>query len=388
MKTAISIAYGGVFVEAETCNEKSFLQLGLVCPSCHRSIFWVREQQRISSKGNPFGVGAYFCHPKMISYEEALLCAERVLQISKKEREENIKKAERQRLKLFETWFWQIMSSHWIHKQNNEEDLSHRQIDLLLLTGAIKSDDNKGVDVYFLSDSMLITINGFRKNINFVLDSLDLALATFSTLGVSGKTVKTNKIDINVFFDGNTPYQEIVDNLGLLAGEPMHRQVAREAVLYLGAKNNRHLVKALLMSCYVTNDLLILDREKFSDYEAAIIFYRLVGFIFAIIPWANEFSKLSNRTGLPILDPSYTGTALIHLLDNLSTALGDSETDSITVSSLLLSMTEDIPKLVGLDFGRDRDEEKYIRSTNQIQYDGGKLMQSLSSKRLAKGFGK
>jgi hypothetical protein len=93
MKTAISIAYGGAFVEAENCNEKSFLQLGLVCPSCHRSIFWVKEQQRTSSKGNPFEVGAYFCHPKMVSYEEALLCSERVLQISKKEREENVKKA-------------------------------------------------------------------------------------------------------------------------------------------------------------------------------------------------------------------------------------------------------------------------------------------------------
>lgn len=51
MKEAISMKYGGDFVDAADANESSYFELGLVCPCCHKSVRWVKTQERTSILG-------------------------------------------------------------------------------------------------------------------------------------------------------------------------------------------------------------------------------------------------------------------------------------------------------------------------------------------------
>lgn len=159
----------------------------------------------------------------------------------------------------------------------------------------------------------------------------------------------------------------------------------QKAIQFLGANTNRHLVRTLWLSCYATTGILIDDVEKYSDLERAAIFYRLVGFIVSIIPWADEFAKLSGKTKLPNIQSSYAGVAL-QWVRMQAQEVEDKSGQPMTVSKFFLR--EGLPELCGMEFDHLVDRAKYEQAVNQIQYDGGKLVQSLKSKNSKiKGFG-
>lgn len=377
MKTASAIKYGGVLVDADDCNESSYLQLGLVCPCCHRSVFWVKPQTRVSKLQKTFPVDAYFGHPKAVSYEEALACSERVGRISPKERKQNLEKAKRQRLKLFETWFWQIIDAHWINSKQADFDANR-----FLLIGAVENDDGD-TEVVFPVHETHVIINGLGKNLEVAFESAEFAFSQFG--GIGSDRVFSSAL----LRDGDAQVTDVWQNLGALTREPLHQAITKEAISFLGAKTNRHIVRALWMSFSVGSEFLSDDLiEGYKNYtpnQRAIIFYRLVGFVFALIPWADEFARLTNRSEIPTVEASYIGAALKWFFSCYKNIPIEGEHPK-TICDMFLEWDE--PGLKGMDFDREVDEAALIRATNQLQYNGGRLLKEIKSKRPKKlGFG-
>lgn len=362
MKSALTIKYGGALVDADDCNEESYLKLGLVCPCCYRPVFWVRQQERMSKNLKQFIVSSHFSHPKAVSSEEAAACAERVSRISPKEKKQIEEKAKRQRLRLLETWFWQILDSHWFYTKTTT-DFDATKFFLLGATGD---------EIFFPTHNMLVIINGFSKNLEVVFDAAEFAFAYFESL-------PNEKFNANLFKKPDAYINDIWRNFGALAKEPLHKAITKEAIRFLGAKTNKHFVRAFLMSFFIgcnflSDDLLDLY-GKVGLKQSALIVYRLIGTVFALIPWADEFERLSNCTELPPAEFSSVGIGLRAFFKEFK-ELGqelNQEHPGTPQSICDLFLKGESQELKGLDFERIVEPTALERAINQMQHDGLKL---------------
>lgn len=363
MKSALTIKYGGALVDADDCNEESYLKLGLVCPCCYRPVFWVRQQERMSKNLKQFIVNSHFSHPKAVSYEEAAACAERVSRISPKEKKQIEEKAKRQRLRLLEAWFWQILDRHWFYTEKADFDATK-----FFLLGA------KGNEIFFPTHNMLVIINGLSKNLEIAFEAAEFAFSCFGSLPSENK-----KFNANVFKKTDALVTEIWDNFGALAKEPLHRSITQEAIRFLAAKTNKHFVRALLLSFYIGCNSLsddLIELYKSSGFEqSSLMFYRLVGTVFALIPWADEFERLSSCTELTAPEFSSVGVGLRYFFERFS------EIDEELIQkhpNAPRSICELLSRgnsqgLKGLDFERVVEPAAVERAINQMQHDSLKL---------------
>jgi hypothetical protein len=118
MKTASSIRYGGLLIDAEDCNYESFKHLGLLCPICKRSVFLVGASQREThTRKNKDGsstqvkeciVPSHFSHHPDVDRSQVLDCELRSQQLSQTQRLAIAAKARNQRQKIMQRHFWKI----------------------------------------------------------------------------------------------------------------------------------------------------------------------------------------------------------------------------------------------------------------------------------------
>lgn len=121
MKTATSIRYGGLLVNAENCNYDSFKHLGLLCPICKRSVFLVGAAQREThSRKRKDGtttqvkeciVPSHFNHHPDVSKEQVLDCELRSQNLTLLQRTAIAAKARGQRQKTMQRHFWKIVKT-------------------------------------------------------------------------------------------------------------------------------------------------------------------------------------------------------------------------------------------------------------------------------------
>jgi hypothetical protein len=121
MKTASSIRYGGLLIDAEDCNYESFKHLGLLCPICKRSVFLVGASQREThTRKNKDGsstqvkeciVPSHFNHHPDVDRSQVLDCELRSQQLSQTQRLAIAAKARNQRQKTMQRHFWAIVKT-------------------------------------------------------------------------------------------------------------------------------------------------------------------------------------------------------------------------------------------------------------------------------------
>jgi hypothetical protein len=102
--------YGGELVEATECEHSDFEYLKPLCPCCKEPVLLRKGGDRVSRLGKSFSVPAYWCHFPSKDPVLAALCEQRVSQFSEEEIQRRATQAKGQRLKLFQRWFWQIVS--------------------------------------------------------------------------------------------------------------------------------------------------------------------------------------------------------------------------------------------------------------------------------------
>lgn len=130
MKTASSIRYGGMLIDANECDYNSFKHLGLLCPICKRTVFLVGETDRSAcERKNKDGstsqvksshVSAYFAHHPEVDKNTVNDCELKSSQITVTERLYLEAKAHNQRQKVFHAHFWKILSTSWMIREFDE----------------------------------------------------------------------------------------------------------------------------------------------------------------------------------------------------------------------------------------------------------------------------
>lgn len=112
MKFAKSMRYGGELINAMECDYDSYLNLGVVCPECHESLYLRAGGERVSPKGKPYKIGAHWCHRKGTP-EQIAGCELRVNGYTEQDRARIAAQARGQRLKLLQRWFWTAIEKEW-----------------------------------------------------------------------------------------------------------------------------------------------------------------------------------------------------------------------------------------------------------------------------------
>jgi hypothetical protein len=123
MKTASSIRYGGMLVDADECDYDSFKNLGLLCPICKRTVFLVQKSTRSASQrkikdGTKIDVRsaeipAYFAHHPEVDKDTVNDCELRSKQITAIQRLHLETKAHNQRRKIMQSHFWKILKTSY-----------------------------------------------------------------------------------------------------------------------------------------------------------------------------------------------------------------------------------------------------------------------------------
>lgn len=382
MKKAISIKYGGDLVDATEANESSYFELGLVCPCCHKSVHWIKSQERNSKSGKPFTVEPFFSHYRAVSLEEAAACSERVKSIKNSDAQKITEKAKRQRQRLFQAWFWDVVEKHVTTAGGYSSKPSYRKT---LLVGA-EVDPEDGVEyLYRPLGNMLPVVTNFAKNINVVKIGAAMSFALFGEFGDGSQE------DYKILQDGDAEITKVFATIGNLVRQPLHQKVVLESLDFLASKQNLHFVRALFMHflLFLGDDLDIEVEWLNEDVQrTATLFYRLVGFTIAVVPWGHEFSQIQGQTELPEVSRAFTGVASTHLLDLLRQS-GKSDTQGKASLWEVFSLNlfpEDSPVAQG-DFSPLPDEHEH-RLNMAMQFDSIQTLKSSSAKtKKAIGFG-
>lgn len=111
MRYAALMRYGGELADAAECSHSDWKYLKPLCPNCREPILLRAGGDRVSSKGTAFKVPAHWAHYPSKDPALAAQCEERVSHYSEEEVKRRSAQARGQRLKLFQRWFWAIVSA-------------------------------------------------------------------------------------------------------------------------------------------------------------------------------------------------------------------------------------------------------------------------------------
>jgi len=121
MKTAISIRYGGLFVDASECDYTSFKHQGLLCPICKKTVFLVSgsersPHQRTLKNGSvrevkKAKIDAYFAHHPDTEKASVEACELRSSQITQAQKQLVVAQSRGQRLKILQAHCWKILKT-------------------------------------------------------------------------------------------------------------------------------------------------------------------------------------------------------------------------------------------------------------------------------------
>lgn len=408
MKEALAMKFGGQLKHADNCDRFSPLRLGLVCPCCRRDVSWMAGQDRTHSRtGTAYSIGAHFKHPRATSPEEIARCTERVSRLTPEERRINLEKAKNKRSRLFRLWFWHILDSHWFRCKDADFNAA-----LFLLAGKIEArpgelSDNpltqymegrkkeSYTEQHIPGQEIVQMIDGYKFNTHIVMKAGMEALATFSEFA-------SDSFNIDVVEDEDACVTDVMANLGALAKEPLHADIVREAIEFLGSRDNRPFVFALWQSCIsygsrdeeLGDELMALIQKRHEG--VAIVLYALIGIILSVIPWGEEFSRLEGQSDLPQARYSHAGTILRYFFRNIPRASQAHIEENLPSSAteFLLSLVSDL-ELKGVDFSRRIDDDAHRGAAEKLLREGEKLWEGVKSKtanekRIARhrGFGK
>ncbi|KJH70266.1 hypothetical protein [Aliterella atlantica] len=110
MQYASSIKYGGLLIDACDCNHTAYQNLGLVCPSCHESVFLTAGHERYYNASNKkTKVVPHFSHRPDKDKKEVERCKLRIAQITTADIIKSENASRNQRLRLFNRHLWNLL---------------------------------------------------------------------------------------------------------------------------------------------------------------------------------------------------------------------------------------------------------------------------------------
>lgn len=261
MKVASSLRFGGMIISPQDCTKDSYLSLGLCCPLCHQSVFWVQEAEKVSTfrRGKdgrkvfikPHKIPAHFSHFKTVSKQQSELCENRAKNIKKADIKKSQAKAKAQRKKLFDERIRMLF--------NFNPRLSG--LDYLLFLAEEDFLRNKGDRLYFKKFIRGLTIKAKAKKI-----TVGKGIAEILT------RLKEDRPEGLEFFP-ELSWASVKDSLNYLESpleEKMHYQICYEALDYVFSAQNYGLLADLILFNYYF--VKVVNTYPFSEEEDKPVF--------------------------------------------------------------------------------------------------------------------
>lgn len=307
MDTAIAVKYGGMPIKAFECNEKSYLELGLLCPACKDIVRWVAPKVRVSPKGKIHEVKAHFAHFKTKDLLSEDQCKLRVSRLSTEDIQRMERVAYSQRAKYFQRWFWKIIEHHIIRP----DCCTWPVLDVIFLRGEYSDKQvNTKIEQMAKEFDKKYKSFSFEASQNFfdvLQDSENLVYAMCSTNYIPDAEKQIMQTEKG--------FKEWITDFSALAQSRLHRQITCEAIAFLGAKRNYNIRRALLV--YI--DLINAQHEQDGLQQINLSPYNLIASLLCVIPWAKEFSDLAE--GKPLNSVSHSGIIALSIIHFLSQEL-------------------------------------------------------------------
>jgi hypothetical protein len=296
MDIALSMKYGGEVVYPSECDESTYKNLGLLCSSCHDVVYWMREIEREETpKRKGSLVKAHFKHFKGKDPVIVASCENRVSNLKPEDLKKQANKAIQQRAKLFQRWFWTVINNHIIRT-----DLSEDRIwdDVLFFKGEF-SDHSLGKPLQLVLDS-------FKDEVNVSIQESEQLLIDYGQNSLLYAEACRNKSEENLLY-------KFFQDMNVLANSRLHRQIVKEAILFLANKRNREILQAIIVWMFISGEQKIdfLCNEHKNVAKLKSLLYKEIGKFLSFIPWAEEFDRVSKGTASP--ETSYAGHVYIYL---------------------------------------------------------------------------
>lgn len=275
MFLAKSMRFAGQIVKASECDYNDYKKLGLLCPECGELVFLVRPKTR-TIKGKEYKVLPYFSHFKQ-SKEIAKVCELRVSNYSEKEIKKALAKAQGQRYRFFERWFWNLMCQVPLTSEGLPVESLTSLHDKLYKESSLYA---KKSDNYTL---LLATILQDKRLKKHLLDTLRNSF---------------ENTEFNTDLVPEQDRQSILDYISKLKHKldlDLHLQICSEAMDFLVSKRNRNMLAALSFNAYAkecTEGKDIVEALNIST-EGIMIRVQNIAFLISFINWAEEFQKVN-----------------------------------------------------------------------------------------------
>lgn len=325
MDIAIAMKYGGDPVTADECDESSYLKMGLLCPckDCNDVVRWVAPQDKTSIKGKEFSVKSHFAHFKAKDPVLKQQCEERVNNLKKSDLEKMARRAIQQRSALFQRWFWEVLNAHII-RCDLTPDWDMREY--LFLTGEF-SNYRPGEKF----DKIILEYNQKYKPIaQKEAEHFFEAMELYDDFKLLVDSINPPILSPDEPESEDKTMSQWTGQIQRLANSRLHRQITKEALDFLGTKRNYALRNALLIWLYTFGNEHIKGYFSLDADDLGYKLYPMIGQMFAVIPWADEFDDLSK--GKPLTQRSLAGAILMYILNTVEE---NSETANESAKSII-----------------------------------------------------
>jgi hypothetical protein len=322
MKTAASIRYGGMLIDALECDYTSFKHLGLLCPICKRTVFLVKESTRLASQrktkdGSKIDVKAadipaYFAHHPEVDKNTVNDCELRSKQITVTERVYLEAKAHNQRQKILQAHLWRMIQTSPIGN-DIEDDIEI--VKILWRKSCVYHDKKADFMIqelinFYIKKTRTIFIGDVEEIVSHHIETLQVlfskAINEYST-----------RNDLDSFQSASLQYYQNWTALDSL----MHKKISLEVFDFLKQKKQVKMLERLLFSGFYRHlDLEVVTKRHDARSENAVYASMLVkeirrfvnadeedlekafGAIFCstielitVVSWAYQFELLEQR---------------------------------------------------------------------------------------------
>ncbi|ABA24712.1 hypothetical protein Ava_D0047 [Trichormus variabilis ATCC 29413] len=253
MRLASSIRYGGQLIDAVDVDYDDYKRLGLICPECKSGVFLRQKSERAA---------AHFAHFKASDPALVKQCELRVSSYTKEELERKAREAKNQRLKLLQTWFWDIYFKHAFREGRTKQAIvENKSIE--------RAKERYPIDGSCFWFRKLITADN-------VQEAIDNAI-----LSINPEDLRSDRVR---FLRENLVKSEI----------ELHRLICGEIVDFLKVKRNLPLLQKVIAASFIMIEFsptaqsqIIAGRWEVPLTNAVVVL--------CMIPWGEEFQSLDKK---------------------------------------------------------------------------------------------
>lgn len=269
MKLAASIRYGGELVAAHEVDYEAYRHLGLICPHCSDPVFLAAAHQRHLAKGAVADISAQFRHFKASDPVLVQRCIARVAQYDEKEIQRRASVARQQRLKLLQRWFWTIFADRSEGMQVFIEDPEAQEVRNLCKHFVPRTRD---FFVKACEDS-----SNIDRALGFLLEPFDHD-PCITDERLKHDLTRLTQLDLR-----------------------LHSAICKEVVKFVLSRANAHMFDQILLAAIGLSFCGEISRKRLEQGGdvARIVYTRLLGLL-VVIPWADEFELIEQRSKNPL----------------------------------------------------------------------------------------